>query len=252
MIDSHCHLADKAFDSDFADVLLRAEEHGISAMVTIADSLSEADECVRLAEEYEQLFCTVGVHPHNAKDWQDGDDQKLRVLVARCPKVKAIGEIGLDYHYDFSPREAQQHAFRAQLALAKELKLPAVIHCREAIDDLCATIAEINPPSFVVHCCTEQWKDVAILVERGGYLGFTGIATFPNATDIRNTIKHCPIEQILLETDAPYLAPAPYRGKRNEPAYVLEVGKLISELKGLSFADVDRITTQNTAAFYRL
>ncbi len=252
MIDSHCHLADKSFKDDLKEVIARAKAAGVSRLVTIGDDLGESAACVDLADAHEEIYCTVGVHPHKAKDWKDGDEATLKGLVASSLKVRAIGEIGLDYHYDFSPREAQRAAFRAQLALAKELALPCVVHCREAVADLRAIIEELAPPSLVIHCCTEKYEDVAWALERGYLLGFTGIATYKTADTICDTIRRTPAAQMLIETDAPYLAPVPHRGKRCEPAFVVEVAKLIAELKGLSLAEVDAITAENTVQFYKL
>lgn len=252
MIDSHCHLADKKFHSDLAAVLERAARAGVDRMVTIADSIEESNQCVRIAEEHEQIFCTVGVHPHNAKHWKNTDAATLRSLTQSSKKVKAIGEIGLDYHYNFSPKEAQQNAFREQLVIAKNIDLPVVIHCREAINDLQMILTEIPGTRFVVHCCTEKWDDVRDLVDQGCLLSFTGIATYPNAPEIRDCIAHCPLSQMMIETDAPYLAPVPHRGKRNEPAYVTEVAKLIATIKEVDVGEVDRVTTQNAVAFFGL
>ena len=250
MIDSHCHLADKQFNRDLDEVLLRAEEHGVEGMVTIADTLKESQKCLELAEKYPQIFCTVGVHPHHAKHWQNSDLDRIRSMVASSPKVKAIGEIGLDYHYDNSPRDVQCEVFRVQLKLAKELDLPTVVHCRNAIEDIKKIICEVKPRKLVLHCCTEVWDDVEDLVNDGYLLGFTGIATYPQAEDIRTVIKNCPIEQMMIETDSPYLAPIPHRGKRNEPAYVRQVAILVCKLKGIPLEEVDRVTTKNTLDFY--
>jgi TatD DNase family protein len=221
-------------------------------MITIADSVLESRKCLELAEKFDQLFCTVGVHPHHAKDWKSTDIESLRSLVASSPKVRAIGEIGLDYHYDFSPREVQRHVFAEQLSLAAELKLSAVVHCREAIADVKAALMGMDLTKVVLHCCTEKWKDVAELVEQGIRLSFTGIATYPQAEDIRRVIEECPLEQMMTETDAPYLAPVPHRGKRNEPAFVLEVAQLIAKLKRVSLEEVDRVTSRTAMAFFRL
>lgn len=229
-------------------------------MITIADSLPESRKCIDLTEQYAGVFCTVGVHPHHAKDWKDADADTLRSLVASSRKVRAIGEIGLDYHYpstvlragNFSPREAQQRAFGAQLALATELKLPSVVHCREAIGDVKAALTGVDLSKIVLHCCTEKWEDIEALVAQGLRLSFTGIATYPQAEGIRRVIRECPIEQMMVETDAPYLAPVPYRGKRNEPSYVLEVARLIAKVKDLSLEEVDRRTTENAVAFFGL
>lgn len=252
MIDTHCHLADKQFSSDRDQVIARAQEQGIDRMITIADSISESRECLQIAQKFERVFCTVGVHPHHAKDWKPEDQEALRAMAASSPKVRAIGEIGLDYHYDFSPREAQRPVFRVQLALAQELKLPAVVHCREAIADVRVDLKGRDLSRVVLHCCSEAWEDLEDLVAQGLRLSFTGIATYPQAEVIRRTIRECPIAQMMVETDAPYLAPVPYRGKRNEPAFVLEVAKLLAKLKGISLEEVDRITSYNAVEFFGL
>jgi len=252
MIDTHCHLADKQFVRDLPDVIARAQERGIDRMITIADSIAESHRCLNITEEFGQVFCAVGVHPHHAKDWKPADADALRVMASSSPKVRAIGEIGLDYHYDFSPREAQRPVFRAQLALARELKLPTVVHCRQAIADVRADLKGLDLSKVVLHCCSEVWEDIEDLVTQGLRLSFTGIATYPQAEEIRRTIRECPIEQMMVETDAPYLAPVPYRGKRNEPAYVLEVAKLLAKLKGISLEEVDRITSHNAVEFFQL
>ncbi|MDO8648928.1 MAG: TatD family hydrolase [Candidatus Peregrinibacteria bacterium] len=250
MIDSHCHLADTAFDDDLPAVLARAREVGVERIVTIADNLPEAEKCIGLAREFPQLFATVGVHPHNAKEWKRGDADRLRTMVASSQKVRAIGEIGLDYHYDLSPRDVQRDVFREQLSLAKEMPLPAVIHCREAIADVKAIIGDVGAEKFVLHCCTEAWNDVSALVERGAFLSFTGMVTYPKADVIRSTVEQCPIEKLMIETDAPYLAPVPYRGKRNEPAFVAEVLRKVAEIKRMDIVEVDRITTENALRFF--
>lgn len=252
MIDSHCHLADAKFSADLADVIIRAQAAGIAQMICIGDTLPESKHCVELTTKHPELFATCGVHPHHAKDWKEGDLDALTTLIRSSKKVVAVGEIGLDYHYNFSLPEIQKEVFRLQLLLAKELNLPAVIHCREAVSDIKAIIHEVSPPRLVIHCCTEKWDDVAWVIDAGHFLSFTGIATYKNADGIRDTINHCPLEQLMIETDAPYLAPVPHRGKRNEPAFVLEVAKLIAELKGTSLDEIDVQTTRNTVEFFAL
>lgn len=252
MIDSHCHLADKKFADDLASVLERARDAGVSSLVTIGDSLPESEACVRIATEFPNVFCAIGVHPHHAKEWKDGDGERLRALAASSKKVRAIGEIGLDYHYDFSPREIQRRVFASQLTVAKDLKLPVVVHCREAIEDVRAIVAEIRLPKIVLHCCTERWADVAPLVEQGHLLSFTGIVTYPNAGDVIETVRQCPLERMMIETDAPYLAPVPHRGKRNEPAFVIEVARAIAAIKGISLEEVDAVTSRNAVEFFGL
>ncbi len=252
MIDSHCHLADAQFDEDLKDVIEHAQLAGIMQMITIADTLDEAEKCQQIAEKYDHIFCTAGVHPHHAKDWKRGDGEKIKALIASSKKMKAVGEIGLDYHYDFSPRDIQRGVFLEQLTLARELALPAVVHCREAVKDIRTIVEEVEPLQLVIHCCTEKWEDISWVVEFGHYLSFTGIATYPSSHDIRETIKQCPLKQIMIETDSPYLAPVPHRGKRNEPAYVAEVLKCIAEIKCISIEEADRATTQNTVEFFGL
>lgn len=250
MIDSHCHLADKQFADDLDDVIKRAHKAGVTHMVTIADSLPEAEKCIEIAEKHEEIFCSVGVHPHHAKDWVRGDGQKLKEMVSGSTKVRAIGEIGLDYHYDHSPRPIQRAVFLEQLTLSRELGLPAVVHCREAIKDIETIVKEVEPLQFVLHCCTEKWEDIEWLVNLGHFLSFTGITTYPKSTEIREVIVNCPLTQMMIETDAPYLAPGKHRGKRNEPALVKEVLELVAELKGISVEEADARITQNTLEFF--
>ncbi len=252
MIDSHCHLADKQFDTDLDDVLVRAKDAGVTQVITIADTIAEAEKCVQIAEKYDQVFATVGVHPHEAKSWQRGDSERIKAMISSSKKVVAIGEIGLDYHYNHSPQGDQRAVFLEQLTLAHELSLPAVIHCREAVEDIRRIVEEVEPLQLVIHCCTEKWDNISWAVERGYFLSFTGIATYPKSTDIHHTIKKCPISQLLIETDSPYLAPIPHRGKRNEPAFVAEVLKCVAHLKGISMEEADRVTTENTVEFFRL
>ena len=252
MIDSHCHLADAKFKEDLHEVVARAHAAGVQRMVTIGDSIEESERCVRIAEEFESVFCTAGVHPHVSKQWKDGDADRLRSLLTSSTKIVALGEIGLDYHYDFSPRETQRSVFREQLILANELKLPVVVHCREAVEDVWAIVDELKPSALVLHCCSERWEDVERFVERGYLLSFTGMITYPKTEHVRETVRACPLDRLMIETDAPYLAPVPHRGKRNEPAFVAEVARHVAEIKGLSIQDVDHATTQNAVRFFRL
>lgn len=252
MIDSHCHLADPKFNLDVQEVVFRAKDAGVTAMVTISDDVNEAKRCIALCEEYNGLYCTVGVHPHNAKDWSEGTQQNVRRLLQSSQKVRAVGEIGLDYHYMNSPKDAQLIAFHDQLLIAKEMNLPVVVHCRDAIGDVRIILDELKPEKLVLHCCTEAWEDVKPLVEKGYLLSFTGIATYPSSDVIRMTIRECPLEQMMIETDAPYLAPVPHRGKRNEPAFVREVAKVVAGIKGRTIEEVDAITTANAVAFFGL
>ena len=251
MIDSHCHLADKKFDADLDDVISRARDVGVSPMITIADTLDEGEKCIQIADKYEDIFCTVGVHPHASKDWGEGSRERL-INLASSHSVKAIGEIGLDYHYDNSQRDVQREVFRAQLQIAQELDLPIVIHNREAIDDLKEVLKDFDSIRYVLHCCCDKWEDLEEIVDQGALLSFTGIATYPKSDDIRNTIANCPLDQLMIETDAPYLAPIPHRGKRNEPAFVVEVAKIVADVKGVSVENIEYTTSKNTKVFFQL
>src|SRR3989338_136657 len=272
MIDSHCHLADKQFLHDLEEIIIHARDAGVDHIITIADTLEEGERCIEIAmkyssrlhdatKKYPNIFATVGVHPHNATQWRMTNGQaptiKLRSLLESSTKVVAVGEIGLDYHYMNSPKVIQQNAFKEQLQLAKELVLPAVIHSREALEDTWNIIRETCPEKCVLHCCTEQWKNVKRFIDAGYFLSFTGIATYPKSDEIRHTIRECPLNQIMIETDAPYLPPEALRVQkgtrvRNEPANVLEIAKCIAETKGISLEEVDRITTRNAIKFFTL
>ncbi len=252
MIDSHCHLADPKFTEDLPAVLARAKAAGVDRMVAIGDTVEESARCVWLTGAHPELFATVGVHPHHAKDWRPGDEERLAALAESTPKVRAIGEIGLDFHYDFSPREVQRAVFASQLSLARRLTLPAVVHCREAVEDVWAIVREFADLRIVIHCCTERWEDVERFVDTGHFLSFTGIATYNNGEVIRDCIHRCPVGQLMIETDSPYLAPIPHRGKRNEPAHVVEVLRLVAELKGIGLEEADAVTTKNTVEFFGL
>ena len=252
MIDSHCHLAAPEFKDDLDAVLAYAKAAGVERMICIGDTIDESERGVQIAEKYDHIFCTVGMHPHESKEWRAVSGERLREFVHSSKKVRAIGEIGLDYHYDYSPRDVQRDVFRKQLILAKELSLPVVVHCRESVEDVWSIVDEVKPEKLVMHCCSEKWEDVRRFVERGYLLSFTGIATYPKSDEIRKTIASCPLEQLMIETDAPFLAPVPHRGKRNEPAFVVEVAKRVAEIKGLSLEDVDRATTENAIRFFAL
>lgn len=252
MIDSHCHLAAQQFSKDLDTVIQRAFSAGLTHMITIADTLEEGDRCSEIAQKYDHIFYTMGVHPHAAREWK-AESGKWKIMeAAKDPKMVAVGEIGLDYHYMNSPKEDQIRAFRDQITIAQELHLPIVVHNRESIEDMLPIIRETKPYKMVVHCCTEQWEDVSELVDAGYLLSFTGIATYGSADDIRNTILHCPLEQMMIETDAPYLSPKSKRGHRNEPAYIGEIAQCIADTKQISLEEVIAQTAQNAMSFYCL
>ncbi len=253
LIDSHCHIDDARYDADREVMIQRAKDAGIEHFVTIGCDLETSRAAVALAQHYPFISATVGVHPHEVKRIEGGWYDELRAL-AKSNGVVAYGEIGLDYHYDHSPREVQRARFREQVRLARELKLPIVLHTREAQEDTIAILKEEKAGEVggVFHCFSgDAWlaKDA---LDLGFYLSFSGVITFQNATMLRDIVKTVPLDRILIETDAPYLTPAPHRGKRNEPAYVRHVAEKLADLHGLSVQEVEDVTTQNTKRLFRI
>ncbi len=239
MIDSHCHLDDSDFDADRDAVIARARAAGIETMLAIG-----SEGAVGLAEAHPDIYATLGIHPHEAAK---ADRAALDRLAERLshPKVLAVGEIGLDYHYDFSPRETQREVFRAQLAIAKAAGLPVIIHTREAWPDTLALLRESGIARGVMHCFSEGPEEAAQALELGFFVSFAGIVTFPKAQRIQEAARRVPADRLLVETDAPYLAPVPYRGKRNEPAFVVETARKIAALRGETFEQVAAATNRN-------
>ena len=254
LIDSHAHLDDLRYDTDRDNVLQRAQTAGIEAIVTIGCDLATSQAAVALAHAHPNIFATIGVHPHEAKEIGEGWYESFRSL-AQHPKVVAYGEIGLDYHYDHSPREIQRQRFREQIHLARELALPLVIHTREAQEDTVMILREEGAVDVggVFHCFSgDMWlaKDA---LDLGFYLSFSGVLTFKNATMLRDIAKTVPLDRLMVETDCPYLAPIPYRGKRNEPAYVQYVAETLAEIRGNgSVESIARATVENTKRVFRI
>jgi TatD DNase family protein len=251
LVDSHCHLDFPDFASELDAVVARAKTAGVEQMVTISTRAKRHAEILAIAERFPDVYCSVGTHPHNAHEELDiGTDE----LIARAqhPKVVAIGEAGLDYHYDNSPREAQERGLRAHIAAARATRLPLVIHSREADADMARILEEeTGKGAFpaVLHCFTGG-RDLAMRgVALGVYVSFTGILTFKNSAELRDIARDLPADRIMVETDAPYLAPNPYRGKRNEPSYVVETAKMLAQTRGVSLEAIARQTTEN---FHRL
>lgn len=251
LVDSHCHLDFPDFADDLDGVIGRAREKGIGRLVTISTRVRRLDGLLAIAARFPDVFCSVGTHPHHAHEELDITSADLAAR-ARHPKVVAIGEAGLDYHYDNSPRDAQEQGFRTHIAAARETGLPLVIHSREADDDTARILEEeTGKGAFpaVLHCFTGG-RDLAMRgVALGHYVSFTGILTFKNSQGLRDIAAALPADRILVETDAPYLAPNPYRGKRNEPAYVAEIAKVLAQTRGASADEIARQTTEN---FFRL
>jgi TatD DNase family protein len=253
LIDSHCHMDDARYDNDREAILQRAREVGIGHFVTIGCDLETSRAAVALADKHPFISATVGVHPHEVKRIEQGWYEELRAL-ATSEQVVAYGEIGLDYHYDHSPRDVQRARFREQVQLARELRLPVVIHTREAQEDTITILKEEKAQELggVFHCFSgDAWlaKDA---LDLGFYLSFSGVVTFQNATMLREIVKTVPLARMLVETDSPYLTPAPHRGKRNEPAYVRLVAEKIAEIHGVEAEKVEELTSLNTQKLFRL
>jgi TatD DNase family protein len=251
LVDSHCHLDFPDFAPELDAVVARADAAGVRHMVTISTRVKRHDQVLAIAERYPNVTCSVGTHPHHAHEELDitADD-----LIARTkhPKVVAIGEAGLDYHYDNSPRDAQAHGFRTHIAAARATQLPLVIHAREADDDTARILEDEmgkGPFPAVLHCYTGGPDLARRALALGCHIGFTGIVTFKNSAALREIAKAVPADRFLVETDAPYLAPLPYRGKRNEPAYVVKVAEVLADVRGASFDEICRQTSEN---FFKL
>jgi TatD DNase family protein len=251
LVDSHCHLDFPDFAAELDAVVSRARAVDIGRMVTICTRVRKHPQVLAIAERFDDVYCSVGTHPHYAHEELDiGSDQLI--AIAQHPKVVAIGEAGLDYHYDNSPRDAQEQGFRAHIAAARQTGLPLVIHSREADDDMARILEEESAKGAfpaVLHCFTGG-RDLAMrAVALGHYVSFTGILTFKNSADLRAIAAAIPAERVLVETDSPYLAPLPYRGKRCEPSYVVETAKVLAETRGVT---ADAVAAQTSENFFRL
>jgi len=251
LIDSHCHLDFPDFAAELDAVVARARAAGIERLVTICTRVKRRDAVLAIAERFPDVYCSVGTHPHNAHEELDVTVADL-VALTRAAKVVALGEAGLDYHYDNSPRDAQEHGFRNHIAAARETGLPLVIHSRDADDDMARILEEeTGKGAFpaVLHCFTGGADLARRAIALGHFISFTGILTFKNSDALRAIAAELPADRILVETDAPYLAPGKYRGKRNEPAFVVETAKFLAETRSVS---LDEIARQTSANFFRL
>jgi len=247
LIDTHCHLDFPDFEAERDDIVARAHAAGVKQMITISTRVRKFPAILAIAERYPSVFCSVGTHPHNADEELDIPVSELVALSAH-PRVVAIGEAGLDYHYDNAPREAQAIGLRNHIAAARETGLPLVIHSRSADEDMAAILTEETGKGafpFLLHCFSSGPDLARIGVELGGYVSFSGILTFPKSEELREIAKTVPLGRMLVETDAPYLAPKPYRGRRNEPAYVAHTAAVLAETLGVSTDEIARITTEN-------
>ncbi len=247
--DTHCHLNHPDLQSELDAVWFRAQQAGVQRALVVGYDLPSSERAVNLAENKPALFACVGVHPHDAHSATNETLAQIESL-AKHPKVMAIGEIGLDFYRDLSPRSAQYEAFRAQMQLAQTLNLPVVIHCREAYDEVLSILSEFPKVKGVLHCFSGTAEHAERGLALGYYLGIGGVVTFKSAESLRQIVRTMPQDRLLLETDAPYLAPHPYRGKRNEPAYIPLIARQVAELWGISLDALSKLTESNAEALF--
>jgi TatD DNase family protein len=251
LIDTHAHLDMPEFDRDRNEVITRAQEAGIDYIITVGIDLESCRAAIRLSEQFELVYAVVGIHPHNAKDIDDTSYDFLKTW-ARHGKVRALGEMGLDFFRNHSPREIQLERFREQVALAREVRLPVVIHDRDAHRETLDILKEENASDVggVIHCFSGDYSMASACIDRGFYISIPGTVTFNKAEMLQEVVRRIPLERLLIETDCPFLAPVPYRGKRNEPAYVQYVARAIGEIKKISFETVAATTSDNARSVF--
>ena len=249
LFDSHAHYDDKRFDKDRDALLQSLPGHGVGYVTNIGCDVPTSRKSIALAERYGFIYATVGVHPHNADEMVPGDIETLEALMAH-PKVRALGEIGLDYHYDFSPRMVQMKRFAEQLDLAQRLRCPVVIHEREATRDCLDILRRFDIAKGVFHCYSGSLETAKILIDWGWHLSFTGVITFANARKTRDIIAWMPADRLMIETDCPYLTPEPFRGKRNESTKLIHTLRAVADIRGIPEEEAARLTTDNALRFY--
>lgn len=252
LFDTHAHLDDRAFDVDRETLLTQLPIEGVGLVMNPGCSRASSLAAIDLANRFDYVYAAVGSHPDAADEINEAVLQQYRALCLENPKVKAIGEIGLDYHYEDIPRDIQKKAFRAQMALAQELGLPVIVHEREAHEDGMKIVEEFPGVSGVFHCYSGSLEMAKWLIDRGWYIGFGGVLTFKNARKALEVAESISIERIVLETDCPYMAPEPFRGRRNDPGKLYRVAERLAELRGLTVAEIQAITTENGKALYRM
>ena len=252
LFDTHAHMDDRAFDLDRDALLKSLPKQGIQYLMNPGCSLASSRNADRLSREFDFIYAAVGSHPDAADEVNEDVLEEYRLLCKQNSKIRAIGEIGLDYHYEDIPRELQQKAFRAQMALAAELELPAIVHERDAHADGMQIVTEFPTVTGVFHCYSGSLEMAKWLIERGWYIGFTGVLTFKNARKAIEVASAIPLERLVLETDCPYMAPEPFRGKRNDPSNLYRMAEKLAEIRGLSVEEIHRITTENGKRLYRL
>lgn len=257
-IDSHCHIDGEAFDGERDEIVQRAKDAGVVAMLNIGTGNphnSEIEKAVKVAEQYENVFASVGVHPHDAKLYDDAAEMRLITMVKRSPKIIAWGEIGLDYYYDQSPRDVQREVFIRQIRTAKSLDLPIIIHSRDADDETVEILKEeCSYQNFkgIMHCFGGTAEMAKTLMDIGFLISFAGNVTFKKAENLRDAAKIVPLDKLLIETDCPFLTPIPFRGKRNEPAYIVHTAQFLANFYGIRIEKLAAHTTQNFLDFFQL
>lgn len=251
VLDSHCHLQDEDFAADREEVYRRARNEGVGLIVP-GYTMASSEAALKFAAEHQDTWALVGIHPHDSKDRRAADVDQLRTWVEENPKVVGIGEIGLDYHYDHSPRDTQRDVFQEQLELARTLDVPASVHTREAEEDTWEIISRVGHRRGVIHCFTGTRAFAEQMLDFGWYISFSGAITFKNARDLRHVVEAVPLGRILVETDSPYLSPVPWRGQRNEPLRVIRVAEVVAAQKNCSTKQVFEVTMSNTKALFFL
>ena len=252
LFDTHAHMDDRAFDADRAQLLEDLPNQQITLLMNPGCSLESSRNAVKLANTHDYIYAAVGSHPDVADEVNEEVLEEYRTLCKLNSKVTAIGEIGLDYHYEDIPRDLQKKAFRAQMALAAELDLPVIVHERDAHEDGMAIVKEFPTVTGVFHCYSGSAEMARQLVDLGWYIGFTGVLTFKNARKAVEVAASIPLERIVLETDCPYMAPEPFRGKRNDPGKLYRMAEKLAEIRGFSVEEIHRITTENGKRLYRI
>ena len=252
LFDTHAHMDDRAFDDDRAELLENLPKQGIRLLMNPGCSLASSYNTDRLSQEYDYIYAAVGSHPDVADEVNEEVLEEYRKLCKLNPKIRAIGEIGLDYHYEDIPREIQLKAFRMQMELARELNLPVIVHEREAHEDGMKVVDEFPEVKGVFHCYSGSAEMAKELIKRGWYIGFTGVLTFKNARKAIEVASQIPLDRIVLETDCPYMSPEPFRGKRNDPGKLYRMAERLAEIRGMTLEEIHEITTENGKRLYRL
>ena len=244
LFDTHTHINDERFDADRSEVIENMQRAGVQLAVVVGDAAAQPESAFALADAYPFLYAAAGVHPHDAIQYNDAIQAQIETWMAH-PKAVALGEIGLDYHYDLSPRDVQKDVFARQLALAKRLNKPVIIHIREAHGDAMDILRTADRPAGVLHCYTGSWESAKAYLDMGFYISLSGAVTFKNAPKLAQVAQNVPLDRLLVETDCPYMAPVPMRGKRNEPAFVAYTAQKVAELRGMDAEEFALVAYEN-------